>query len=247
MRHVEQYRERARVLYVRQTHTGCADFERLGLDLFGAIYGRSLRFNDQEGIFRFPNGGTLEVNQLEGPGGYAKYQGRSFTLLLIDEAGQYAVPDLLDRLRSNLRGPAGLPLRTVLAANPADAGHAWLSKRYVFKAAPWSLFTDVASARPFVYAPSTYKDNIHLDQDAYRRQLEAACPGDPELLRAWVEGDWAIARCLLRRLPRRITQRDRSMVADPRRLGDLPCARLRRRGTLGHLPRRQEPRRTRAG
>jgi hypothetical protein len=194
LRHVEQYRARARVLYVRQTHKGCADFAALCLDLFGTIYGRSLRWNAQEGVFRFPNGGTLEINQLEGPADYQKYQGRSFTLLLLDEAGQYAVPDLLDRLRSNLRGPQGMPLRTVLAANPGDAGHAWLARRYVFKAAPWAPFTDAASGRPFVYAPSTFLDNPFIDQAAYRRQLEAACPGDPELLRAWVEGDWAIAR-----------------------------------------------------
>ena len=28
----------------------------------------------------------------------------------------------------------------------------------------------------------------------YRKQLEASCPSDPELLRAWLEGDWAVAR-----------------------------------------------------
>ena len=28
----------------------------------------------------------------------------------------------------------------------------------------------------------------------YRAQLESACPTDPELLRAWLEGDWAVAR-----------------------------------------------------
>ncbi len=70
----------------------------------------------------FPNGGTLEVNQLEGAEDYAKYQGRSFTLLLIDEAGQYPMPDLLDRLRSNLRGPAGLPIRACSPPTPATSG-----------------------------------------------------------------------------------------------------------------------------
>jgi hypothetical protein len=38
------------------------------------------------------------------------------------------------------------------------------------------------------------RDYSEIDQDAYRRQLESACPGDPELLRAWVEGDWSVSR-----------------------------------------------------
>ena len=42
---------------------------------------------------------------LADPADYQRYPGRSFSLLLIDEAGQWADPTLLDLLRSNLRGP----------------------------------------------------------------------------------------------------------------------------------------------
>ena len=194
LRHVEQYGPKARVLYVRRSHKGCADFVSLCFELLGPIYGAALRFNAQEGLFRFPNGGTLEVNQLESAADYQKYQGRSFTLLLVDEAGQWATPELLDRLRSNLRGPKGIPIRCVMAANPGDVGHQWIAARYVFKAAPWRAFAEPSSGRTFVYAPSTFLDNPFIDQDAYRRQLTASCPSDPELLRAWLEGDWTVAR-----------------------------------------------------
>jgi hypothetical protein len=194
LRHVEQYKAKARVLYLRRSHKGCADFTSLCFDLMGPVYGVVLRFNAQEGLFRFPNGGTLEVNQLESANDYAKYQGRSFTLLLIDEAGQFPTPELLDRLRSNLRGPKDLPLRTVLAANPGDVGHQWLAARYVLRAAPWTPFVEDKSDRTFVSAPSTFLDNPFIDREAYRRQLGASCPSDPELLRAWLEGDWSVAR-----------------------------------------------------
>ncbi|MGI8894414.1 MAG: hypothetical protein ACR2HE_01950, partial [Casimicrobiaceae bacterium] len=150
--------------------------------------------NSQAGLFRFPNGATLEVNQLEGVGDYAKYQGRSFTLLLIDESGQWATPELLDKLRSNLRGPKAMPIRCAIVGNPCDVGHQWLAKRYVFKSAPWVPFLEAQSGRRFVYAPSPFCDNPFIDQAEYRRQLEASCPSDPELLRAWLEGDWSVAR-----------------------------------------------------
>lgn len=193
-RHIEQYAAKARALYLRLTHKGCADFISLCWDLFGPVYGAALRFNGTEGLFRFPNGGTLEVNQLESASDWAKFQGRSFTLVTPDEVGQYATPDLLDRLRSNLRGPKALPLRFAMAGNPGDLGHAWLAARYVFRAAPWQPFVEPKSERTFVYAPSTFLDNPFIDQDAYRRQLGASCPADPELLRAWLEGDWSVAR-----------------------------------------------------
>ncbi len=194
LRHVEQYKARARVLYLRRSHKGCADFVSLCFDLFGPIFGAALRFNATEGLFRFPSGGTLEVNQLEAASDYQKFQGRSFTLLLIDEAGQFPTPELLDRLRSNLRGPQDLPLRVVMAANPGDVGHQWLAARYVFKAAPWTPFDEPSAGRKFVSAPSTFLDNPFIDRDAYRRQLGASCPSDPELLRAWLDGDWSVAR-----------------------------------------------------
>jgi hypothetical protein len=60
--------------------------------------------------------------------------------------------------------------------------------------APWAPFDEPRSGREWVYCPSTFRDNEALDPDGYRAQLEASCPGDPELLRAWLDGDWAVAR-----------------------------------------------------
>lgn len=189
LRHVEQHGAKARVLYVRKTHAGTADFEALCRELFGMIYGSAVRFNAQEGLFRFPNGGSLEVNQIEDATSYGKFQGRSFSLLLVDEAGQFATPDLLDRLRSNLRGSKDVSIRVALAANPGDVGHSWLLKRHAWQV-PWQPYVEPASARTFVHCPSTFLDNPFIDQAEYRRQLGASCPSDPELLKAWLEGDW---------------------------------------------------------
>jgi len=195
LRHAEQYGKKARILYIRQTYKGLADFEGITLDLYGMIYGKAAKYNGTEHVWKFPNGAYMELGQLEGPKDYAKYQGRSFTLLLIDEAGQYASPELLDRLRSNLRGPKDMPIREVKAANPGDVGHHWIAQRYVFTgAASWEPFFEPKSGRQWVYAPSTYRDNPFIDQAEYERQLAASCPYDPELLQAWLDGDWGVVR-----------------------------------------------------
>ncbi|HOI17618.1 MAG TPA: phage terminase large subunit [Geobacteraceae bacterium] len=195
LRHAEQYQSKARILYIRQSYKGVADFENLSREVFGLVYGQAARYNAQEHIWRLPGGAYMELGQLETAADYSKYQGRSFTLLFIDEAGHYSDPVLLDRLRSNLRGPKNMPIRMIMAANPGDPGHAWLAQRYVFKgAAPWVPFHEEKSKRHWVYAPSTFLDNPFIDQEEYKAQLEASCPTDPELLRAWLEGDWTIAR-----------------------------------------------------
>jgi hypothetical protein len=194
LRHAEQYQERARILYLRQSYKGVADFEAMCRDLFNTVYGTGVRYNGAEHVFRFPGGGLLELGQLESAADYSKYHGRSFTLLLIDEGAQYADPAIIDRLRSNLRGPKDMPIRQLIAANPGDVGHPWIAKRYVFKTAPWHPFFEDKSKREWIYAPSTYLDNPFIDQAEYRSQLESSCPSDPELLRAWLEGDWTVAR-----------------------------------------------------
>ncbi|MCJ0824976.1 phage terminase large subunit [Luteimonas sp. 50] len=195
LRHIEQYGKRARVLYIRRTYKGLEDFVLTTQDLFAKVYGPAARYNGAEHVWKLPSGGILELGQLESQADYAKYQGRSFTLLMADECGQYQDASLLDMLRSNLRGPKDLPIRTVYAANPGGVGHMWIARRFVFtKAAPWTPFTDEKSKRLCVNAPSTFAANQFLDVEMYREQLGAACADDPELLRAWVDGDWSVAR-----------------------------------------------------
>jgi hypothetical protein len=194
LRHIEQYGERARILYIRRTYKGLSDFELLTREIFGMVYGTDAKYNGTEHVWHFPNNGYMELGQLESAGDYTKYQGRSFTLLLIDEAGQFPSPDLLDILRSNLRGAKDIPIRMVIAANPCGVGHHWIAKRYVFNAAPWTEFYEEKSKRNWVYAPSTFAGNHFIDVDGYADQLQSSCPDDPEMLRAWVHGDWAVNR-----------------------------------------------------
>jgi hypothetical protein len=81
-----------------------------------------------------------------------------------------------------------------MAANPGGVGHYWLAKRFVFRTGPWTSFEEEKSGRQWVYAPSTFAANQFIDRQQYGDQLRSSCPDDKELLRAWVHGDWAIAR-----------------------------------------------------
>ncbi len=183
----------ARSLFIRRTFPGLLDAEQMAREMFFALYGDAARFNGAEHIWRLPNGGTIQFDQLDEPASWRKHTGRSFGLLLVDEAQQYEAPALIDRLRSGLRTPAGVPTRTVLAGNPGDVGSAWLARRYVFPSQPWVPHLDPATGREFVFCPSTYKDNEAIDRDDYGRSLLASTATDLELRRAWIEGSWTAA------------------------------------------------------
>jgi Phage terminase large subunit len=176
LRHLELYREKARVLFVRKSYKGLADFELVLRGIFSQAYSSRASYNSQEHVWRLPYG-YVELAQIDGPKDYDKVQGRSFTLIVVDELTQWADPFVIDMLRSNLRGPQGIPLRTIYAANPGNVGHQWVASRYVLPSKQWNPF-QLEHGGWCVQANSTFRDNPHLE----------------DLLRAWTDGDWSVAR-----------------------------------------------------
>jgi hypothetical protein len=194
LRHVATHAG-ARGLYVRRTHAAVEDFAAILRELFFAAYGIGARYNANESLFKLPNGSTVELGHLDDEWSYRRYQGRSWSLIAVDEATQYPSPLWVDRLRSNLRAGPRVPTRYVLSANPGEVGHSWFAARYVFGApAAWAPFVEKDSKREFILAPSTYVDNDCIDRDRYAADLTAAAAGDPTLLEAWLRGNWAVVR-----------------------------------------------------
>ena len=124
LRHVEKYRADARPLLIRETHKAVTELEDQLDALFHNSYGRGVKLNRADHVFRLPNGAQVELGQLATPGDYKKYQGRSKTLLVVDEYGLLRDRRWVELLKSNLRSPADIPLRTILAANPGGSLHA---------------------------------------------------------------------------------------------------------------------------
>ena len=194
LRHVTEHGAKARVLFVRRTHAALEDFAAVLREIFAAAYGATARYNAAAGTWTLPGGGFVELSQMAEDVHYQKFQGRNFSMIIADEATQHPTPRLLDLLRSNLRPPKGVPGRFILAANPDGPGHAWVARRHALKHEPWAVYEEEDTGAKFVTCPSTYLDNPFIDQDEYERQLAASCANDPELLKAWLSGDWSVAR-----------------------------------------------------
>lgn len=190
IQHIETYGQRASILYVRKEWPGLRDFEKVLFELIKAAY-PDATYNLKDMIWRIPNGATIELSQCSTIlQSYGKLQGRSFSMVMVDELGMYPDFSVVDTLRSNLRAPKGVATRMVVAANPNGALHSAILKRYVRALEPWKISSLPGIADRIIHCPSTFRDNPKIDQGKYKRQLEQSSSGDPGRLMAWLDGDW---------------------------------------------------------
>lgn len=194
LRHADTYREMAYALFVRESYEAIKqleeEFELLVMQLYGP---NTVKHHKTEHTFTFPHGAKIQFGQLKDQQDYVKYQGKSYTLLVVDEYGEISNPRWVTLLMSNIRGPKGMPLRTVFAANPGGAQHGYLHGGFIACSTAWAPFTR-EDGETWVVCPSTWRDNPNIDHEKYLIKLRAACGNDEDLFKAWDTGDWDIAR-----------------------------------------------------
>ena len=113
-------------------------------------------------------------------------------MLIFEESGLLKSWKWVSMLKSGLRSPAGVPLRTMFTANPGGDMHAHIYRTYIADVKPWHPFE--VDGETWVTCPSTMLDNEHLDHEDYRKKLMAAYPNDPELQAAMISNSWAELR-----------------------------------------------------
>jgi hypothetical protein len=137
-----------------------------------------------------PNGARLTFAYLERDSDAEGYQGHSYTRVYVEEAGNFPTPAPIMKLHATLRSGAGVPCRMRLTGNPGGPGHQWVRARYIDPAPMgWQTLRDPETGLQRIYIPSRVGDNRYLG-DAYVTQIKAS--GAPELVRAWLEGDWSV-------------------------------------------------------
>ena len=188
LRHCNQYRHRARVLVTRRRLKSLLQFAEELRGLLRSAYGSGVSYNLNDNIFRVPNGATVQLTHCESSAALQDtVQGMSFSLIVVDEAGEGPELPVIDSLALTLRAP-GVPLRMVLAGNPGGANHSALAERYVTGREPFAPFE--FADQKWVYASSTVDDNPHLP-DPYRKNFEVLRHTDPALYKAHRHGDWS--------------------------------------------------------
>lgn len=195
LQHAQEYGEHAVGLMVRRTlkqlRRTIARSKQIYRPL-GAV------FNETDKEWTFPNGAVLVFAYLERDDDADNYQGHSYTRVYIEEIGNFPSPTPIMKLMATLRSGEGVPCGFRATGNPGGPGHTWVKARYIDPApGGWKLitssfenpFTGEIVTRDRVYIPSKLSDNPSLGSE-YVANLHLS--GSPELVRAWLEGDWNV-------------------------------------------------------
>ena len=139
----------------------------------------------------FPGGATLRLRHLEKETDFTKYMGWSLSWIGWDELVSWPSMRPYKMMLSRLRGPANHK-RVRATGNPGGRCHAEVKEYFGIGDYPEGMvpLEDQVSGMVRMFVPSRIHDNkIGLrDDPGYEQRLEGL--GDPELVKAWKEGDW---------------------------------------------------------
>lgn len=150
-----------------------------------------------ERTFYFPSGATLKLRHLETEADADLYQGHQYTWIGWDELGNWANLAAYKKLKACLRSAVGARNKRIRSsANPGGIGHHAV-KNYFIDHAPKGMellqSTDEdGNVTTRMFIPSRVYDNKILMQNdpTYIARLREI--GSPELVKAWLEGDWNV-------------------------------------------------------
>lgn len=187
--HSDQYGKHAIGIMARRELTQLRETIERSKELYTPL---GARFTDDEKQWRFPNGARLKFCYLERDADADQYQGHGYTRVYIEEVGNFPSPAPIMKLKATLRSAHGVPVGMRLTGNPGGAGHTWVKARYIDPAPLGYKVIRDDSGLERVFIPAKVSDNKKLtDADPhYVSRLKAS--GSPELVRAWLEGDWDV-------------------------------------------------------
>ena len=157
-----------------------------------------LGFHPAGHVITSPQGARLRFAYLERDAHAENYQGDNNTRVYVEEIGNFANPAPVMKLMATLRSTKGVPVGFRATGNPGGPGHGWVKKRYISPAPlgwkvleepfvnPWTGET-VMKQRIFI--PGKITDHNLLGPE-YIANLQMS--GSPEMVRAWLEGDWDV-------------------------------------------------------
>lgn len=155
---------------------------------------------------RFWNGSKISLHHCQHEQDRFRYQGAEFHVLLIDEVTHFT--EVIYRfLRGRVR-LAGLDLppdaaarfpRIMVSGNPGGIGHSWVKRAWIEdkdgnKLEPGRIYrtSDEEGGMLRQFIPSVLSDNPSMEKTdpGYKKRLMGL--GDPQLVRAMLEGDWDV-------------------------------------------------------
>lgn len=152
-----------------------------------------------EKTWRWKNGATLKLRYAESDDDWMQYHGHQYTWIGFDELTTWPNREIYLRMKATLRSAdKRVKYRRIRAtANPGGPGHQWVKSYFGIDRYPEGselLTPDDGSGMTRMFIKSRVQDNKILMQSdpGYVSRLKSL--GSPELVRAWLDGDWNVVQ-----------------------------------------------------
>ena len=171
-----------KILIVRRTYPELINnhIRQLRGDLQGFA-----RYNDQQKIFTFTGGSTIQFAYCAKDQDLDRLQGTQFDIIFLDEATQLSEFQIKS-ISACLRGVNDFPKRIYFTMNPGGQGHQFVKRIFIDR-----QYWHGENPEDYVFIQSLVTDNKALmkSNPDYVEQLKAL---PPKLRKAWLEGSWEI-------------------------------------------------------
>lgn len=141
----------------------------------------------------WPSGATLKMRYLESSTDWMRYWGHAYTWIGWDELPTWPNMDAYIKLKARLRSAHHVPNKRIRATgNPGGPGHSHVKLYFGIDRYPLGGEVFGAGGMRRLFVRSRLADNrILLQADpGYANRLAGL--GSPDLVRAWLEGDWSV-------------------------------------------------------
>jgi hypothetical protein len=120
------YNKNFKGLVIRRTMPALREIISNAKSLYPKIY-PGTKWKEQEKIFEFPSGATMEFGYFDHEDDYDRYHGRQFCWLGVDEITQWEDISFYDKIKSVVRKiDVSLPVRIRATCNPSGPGREWV-------------------------------------------------------------------------------------------------------------------------
>jgi len=187
-----------RGLVIRKAMKDLRDLIKRAKDLYPLCY-PGTKWKEQEKLFVFPSGATIEFGYCDHEDDVGQYQGQEYTWLGIDELTQLHLEETYEKLIASVRkSGAGLKNYIRATTNPNGPGKNWVKKRFVDKGGMGKTITistfipqlnrTIVTTRKWIHGVVFDNPKIMKERPEYIAMLQNI---DNAILRKqWLEGDW---------------------------------------------------------
>jgi hypothetical protein len=189
---VPHYESNWQGILFRRTYPELLEVIRRSQDMYAPTGGE---WYEQKKEWRWPNGACLRMAYLERTADATRYQGHQYTWIGWEELTQWPTDEGYRLLIAcNRWTKASVPTKRIRSTgNPGGAGHHWVKQRFIdYAPKGYVPYLDPETKFSRIFIPSRVQDNkiLMAIDPGYVDALRGV--GSPEMVRAWLEGDWSV-------------------------------------------------------